>query len=285
MRKSIILLSVVAMALLGVLACNKSSTQDEPRCIVLSAAKLAQEAKKLVLEPDATKDGIRSIEFTESGRYIICRVVTKADEDLEYICGTYSMNGQTYVMEGYGSVTIEGNQVTIEREEGETTVVEFEEAETYPENDFYTTVARAWKVEKTDLSATINGKTVGVVRSGCDLPALVAELEEKGNLDLNENAVAGFVVDRISFTLAKTIEVAFTEKDSFVGDIALSETGEFSYTLSGATGTSILSGSASGKLDDSIEEGKLYFISNGSVETQGGSSYAARVILVLVPAE
>lgn len=279
--KKFLLFAATAAAVLLAASCNKGG--QDSKATVLPAAKNVQEAKKLLLTP-SDKLGIVSIEFTEGGRYIVRNQVTHAGDDAEYIRGTYTVSGQVYTLSGFGKVTITNNQVTIERQGGETTTVGYTQAETYPQNDFYLTVARAWKVDKTDLSVNIDGKSVGVVKSGCDVPAIVAELKQKASLNINEATVAGFVVKEINFTLAKTIEVAFTEKESFVGQINLSPSGDFSYKLEGSTGNSIINGSASGKLDNTIENGKLYFTINGNVETDGGKTYTARVIFILSPA-
>ena len=274
MKKFILLAASIAAVLMCV-SCNKGGNGKT----VLPAPANAQYAKKMNLQNNTS--GIRSIELTESGRFIVAEV---KDGKTTYMRGKYTVlkSTQEYLLNGYGTVTIEDNNITVAPEKGDTITVTFTEAESFPENEFYTTIARAWKVDKTDLSVNLNGTVVGVVKNGCDIPAIASELNSKG-LNINVAALEGFVVSEINYTMAKTIEIAFTGKQSFVGSFSLSETGTFGYTLEGNKGNDIISGSATGSIDNTKEEGKIY-VSFSCEVTSGSSSYNGTVMFILSPA-
>ena len=194
--KKVLLFCAAAAALLLSASCNKGGDNKE---VVLPAAKYAEQAKKLNLLNSDSNPGIKSIEFTES------------------------VNNNVYTLSGEfaATVTVIGGQITIQTSE-DTIVLNYEEADKYPANDFYTTIARAWKVDKTDISVNFDGKSaVGVVKNGCDIPAILKELEEKANVDLKDEDFSGYVVSEINFTLSKTIEIAFTGKAPVAGSLAL----------------------------------------------------------------
>lgn len=274
MKKFFLLAAGIAAILMGV-SCNKGGNGKT----VLPAPPNAERAKKLNLENNAGK--IHSIELSESGRYIVTK---EKDGDIAYLRGEYSIvkASEEYTLNGYGTVVIDGNNVIVSPKGGETITVAFTEAAQFPENEFYTTLARAWKVDKTDLSVNMNGTVVGVVKNGCDLPAIASELNSKG-LEINVAALEGFVVSEINFTMAKTIEIAFTGKQSFVGSFNLSESGAFAYTLEGLRGNEIISGSASGNIDNTKEEGKIYVTFACEVKS-GNSNYSGSVMFILSPA-
>ena len=283
--KKIVLFCVAAAALVLSASCNKGGSSSS---VVLPAAKYTADAKKLLLdESSQSNPGIKSIEFTESGRYIVCRRVIKAVEEVEFLHGTYTVSNNEYILNGLGTVTVAGNQVTIQMGD-DNIVVTYTEAEKYPENEFYTTIARAWKVDKTDISVTINGSNVGVVKNGCDIPAILKELEGKANVDLKDDKMAGYVVSEINFTLSKTMEVAFNGEPSrspVAGPISLSADGSFSYVLSGAANVDVLSGSATGTIDTNpgLVANQILLSVNAEVTSESGKTYNGRVSFILSP--
>ena len=279
--KKVLLFCAAAAALVLSASCNKGGDNKE---VVLPAAKYAEQAKKLNLLNSDSNPGIKSIEFTESGRYIICMQVFEtgplavkavADPKIVYKHGTYTVN----------NITVIGGQITIQTSE-DTIVLNYEEADKYPANDFYTTIARAWKVEKTDISVNFDGKSaVGVVKNGCDIPAILKELEEKANVDLKDEDFAGYVVSEINFTMSKTIEIAFTGKDPVAGNISFSENGDVSYELSGSNGVEVLSGKASGKFDlnPGLGANQIMLTLDTELTTKSGKTYTGKVSFILSP--
>lgn len=293
--KKVLLFCAAAVALLLSASCNKGGDTKE---VVLPAAKYAEQAKKLNLLNSDSNPGIKSIEFTESGRYIICHQVLEkaplavkavANPTVKYFHGTYTVNNNVYTLSGEfaSTVTVIGGQITIQTSE-DTIVLNYEEAEKYPANEFYTTVARAWKVDKTDISVNFDGKSaVGVVKTGCDIPAILKELEQKANVDLKDEEFAGYVVSEINFTMSKTMEVAFTGKDPIAGPISFSENGAVSYELNGSNGVEILSGSATGtfNLNPGLGSNQIMLTLNTEITTKSGKTYNGNVSFILSPAE
>ena len=282
--KKILLFCAAAAALVLSASCNKGGSSSSP--VVLPAAKYTAEAKKLLLDESAASNpGLVSIEFTESGRYIICQRLLKSDDKLNYTRGTYTVSNNVYNLSGVGTATIAGNQVTLQLN-GENIVVTYEEADKYPANEFYTTIARAWNVDKTDISVNFDGKSaVGAVKKGCDIPAILKELEEKAGVDLKDEDFAGYVVSEINFTMSKTIEIAFTGKPSVAGPINISENGSLSYTLSGSNGVEIFTGSATGNFNLNPELGanQILLTLNTELTTKSGKTYQGHVSFVLSP--
>jgi len=269
--------AIIATALVGV-SCNKGGNSGET---ILPPPANAAVAKKMNLK--GTPGGIQYVELTESGRYIVAEEV---DGKIVHRRGKYTTlkATETYILEGYGTISIDGNTktITVDPKDSEPITVAYEEASTYPESDFYTTLARAWKVEKSDLAVNMDGKSIGVVKNGCDLPAIAAELNSKG-LSINVDALAGYVVKELNFTKAKTIEIAFTGKDSFVGSFNLNENGKFDYKFEGSVGNQMISAQANGNVDNTQESGKLYVTFNTKVSS-AGKEYTGTVMFILVPA-
>lgn len=289
--KKVLLFCVAAAALVLSASCNKGGNG----AVVLPAAKYSAEAQKLVLDMTSDKNpGIHSIEFTESGRYLICWKETKAvvEETVRYESGTYTVNNGEYILKNAsgkaaGTVTVSGNQVTITLNGENIGALPIESvADKYPENEFYTTIARAWNVDKTDISVKFDGQTsVAVTYDGCDIPAILKELEKKAQVDLKDEDFKGYVVSEMNFTMSKTIEVSFTGKDSVAGPISISEDGSVSYTLSGSNGVEVLSGSATGKFDlnPGLGSNQIMLTLNTELTTKSGKTYQGHVSFVLSP--
>lgn len=289
--KKILLFCAAVAALVLSASCNKGASSSE---VVIPAAKYSTDAKKLILLDSDSNPGIKSIEFTESGRYIVCRQIidvppmaVKANTPVEYIHGTYTVKDNVYNLNGFGTVTVVPGQVTINTTDGDNIVVNCTEGDKYPSSQFYTTIARAWKVDKTDVSIVFEGSTaVGVVKNGCDIPALLKELEEKAGMDLNDEAAAGAIVKEINFTLSKTIEIVFTGRSTVAGPLSISESGDVSYELSGSVGVEVLSGKANGKfnLNPGLGANQIMLTLDAEVTSKSGKTYKGNVGFVLSPA-
>lgn len=288
--KKVLLFCAAAAALLLSASCNKGADNKE---VVLPAAQYTAQAKKLELLDSDKNPGLKSIEFTESGRYIICKqallggaAAVKAETPVTYLHGTYTVNNNVYTLSNFGTITVIDGQITINLSDGDNIVLNYTEAEKYPANDFYTTIARTWKVDKTDISVNFDGKSaVGVVKNGCDIPAILKELEEKANVDLKDEDFSGYVVSEINFTMSKTIEIAFTGKAPVAGSLALSENGTLSYELNGSNGVEVLSGKANGKFDlnPGLGANQIMLTLDTELTTKSGKTYTGKVSFVLSP--
>lgn len=298
--KRILFFCAAVAALVLSASCNKGGSGSGTASgseVVIPAAKYSAEAKKLILpESDSSNPGIKSIEFTESGRYIICRQVftgplgplaVKAETPLQYIHGTYTVKDNVYNLNGFGTVTVVPGQININTIEGDNINITYTEGDKYPSNQFFTTLARAWKVDKTDISVKFDGSSaVGVVKTGCDIPAILKELEQKANVDLKDEELTGYIVKEINFTLSKTMEVVFTGRDPIAGPISISENGDVAYELSGSSGVEVLSGKANGKfnLNPGLGSNQIMLSLDTEVTTKSGKTYKGTVSFILSPA-
>ena len=260
--KKLLYFTAIAAALLAVSSC-KEKPIDQPD--VLPAPANAAYAKKMVL---ATSDlNIKSIEFTEGGRYIVAflevenfsAAPTKAvGGNLGYLTGIYTVSGNTYKLQGFGTVTIDGNTVTINPDNGPQIQTTFSDATQNPGGDIYTTVARTWKVDNSRITVNADGHTVSVTKAGCDLPSVAAELVGKG-VKINPERVAGYVVKEVIFTKSKTFSVTFTGAEAFVGEFDLKADNTFSYDFEGNSGNDFFNASSNGSVNYVAEDQQLVF--------------------------
>ena len=283
--KKLVYFTAIAAALLAASSCQEKPI-DQPE--VLPAPANAVNAKKLVL---ANNDlNIKSIEFTEAGRYIIAIVEaapvssapTKAAGDIiSYLTGSYTVNGNTYNLQGYGSVTVDGTGVTVAPNEGSSIETTCTETAQNPQTDFYTTIARTWKVDNSRISVNANGNNVTVTKTGCDLPSVAAELNQKG-VNINPSRVAGYVVKDVIFTKSKTFAVEFTGNDPFVGEFDLGSDHTFTYNFDGNSGNDFFNASSSGSVNYVAEDQQLVFSVNAVLKNADGSkTYSGSVTMFL----
>ena len=242
--KKLFLLTALTAGLIAVAACKKDKPVNPE---VLPEPAEASLAKKLDLADNAQH--ITSIEFTEAGRYIITFYEADPDDYIatksfgymyRHITGAYTFNNNTYNLEGYGKVTINGSNVTVTPTDGTETTARFTEQEAYPEWDFLITLARTWKVDNTRVAVTMNGNAVTVTKQGCDIPSIAEELRQKG-VQINTESVAGYVVEDIIFTRNKTFAIEFTGRDPFVSEFVLAQNQEFSIKTPQNNGLSLSS--------------------------------------------
>lgn len=272
-----ILATVVAAA-----SCKKGN-QDNDAAVKLEAPALATKAVKLDLSTNNLN--IRTIEFTEAGRYLLTieknEPVAVKSSTGSYIfkSGSYTVSGTTYTLNGWGTVNVSGNSVTATPNQGTAVTVTATPVNPLPETDFYVTLARTWKVDKVRLSANVTGNAVTITKNGCDLPAIAAELNQYG-AGIKPESVEGYVVKDIIFTRSKTFAVEFTGKDPYVGDVInISNDGTFAYELKGA-GNGIINGKAEGKVEYLAEDQQMLFTISVAA-TDSSNSYNGTIFFWL----
>lgn len=283
--KKLVYFTVIAAALLAASSCQEKPI-DQPE--VLPAPANAANAKKLVLSDNALN--IKSIEFTEAGRYLIAflevapvsSAPTKAAGDmLSYLTGSYTVSGNTYKLQGFGSVTIDGNGVTVNPDNGTQINTTFSDATQNPGSDIYTTVARTWKVDNSRITVNADGKNVTVTKPGCDLPSVAAELVQKG-VKINPDRVAGYTVKDVIFTKSKTFAVEFTGQNPFVGEFDLKADNTFSYDFEGNSGNDFFNASSNGSVNYVAEDNQLVFSVNAVLKNSDGSkTYSGTVTMYM----
>ena len=238
MKKSLILLALSALMIPAFIACNKDDSKDE-NAAKFEAPKFQKAAQKLTLN-----DGdIKFIEFTESGRYIMEKVVTKAEESV-FFTGTFTVNGTTYTLSGDFKGTIEvsgtGSNVSVTvSEDGQASVTVTAEAEE-PASD--ETVFRTWSID--NLRIKVSGgdlDAAGVsytTKKGADLDEIAQYLKDNG-VNFNADEYKGYNIKTITVSGCGGFIVEFTGAEAYVGSSNVSSA-SFSYDFTVGTGGSNL---------------------------------------------
>lgn len=238
MKKSLILLALSALMIPAFIACNKDDSKDE-NAAKFEAPKFQKSAQKLTL-----KDGdIKSIEFTESGRYIMEKVVTKAEESV-FFTGTFTVNGTTYTLSGdfKGTVEVSGTGANVSvtvSEDGQAAVTVSAEAEEPASDD---TVFRTWTIDNLRIKVTGGDlKDAGVsytTSNGADLDEIAQYLKDNG-VNFNAEEYKGYNIKTITVSGCGGFIVEFTGAEAYVGSSNVSST-SFSYDFTVGTGGSNL---------------------------------------------
>ena len=265
MKKSLLIFALAALMMPAFVSCSKDNKDKDIKDATptFEAPKFQNEAMKLTLvqtppvtpepgeQPAPTSD-IKSIEFTEGGIYIVARynrptstsTVTKADddEDLIYITGTYTMNGKTYVMEGFGTVTVEGEGETvsvtiteIDNETGEETTYDVEGNAEVPEetNDVY----RTWIVDELYIKVTggdLDKAGVSKTFKGCNMRE-IADYLKKNKVSFDDSDLDKYNITNITISGMGTFLIQFSDADPFVG-VSDVNSGKFEYDFSASKG-------------------------------------------------
>ena len=283
-RFSRILLVAVALFSVTLVSCNKDNSKtEEPE---FTAPANAANAKKVVVNsvvPGSTRQ-VKELEFTEGGYAIITYIKSKADTEEEVEVKTYTYSNGEYTIAGFGSVKIEGNNVTITTPEETITVTATVTDTAAPqEGSIQFNLYRAWTLY--DLKVSV---------SGGDLPAGIGKLFtapvtmekidkwlKEQNVKVPEDIViTNYDVKDVNFTKEGTILINFTKAEPFKGEFNLSGK-NFSYVLNGV-GNYIFNGQASGTVDFFRENNVDYcsWSVTGKIEN-GSKTYNSEIELTL----
>lgn len=238
MKKSLFLLALSALMIPAFIACNKDDSKDE-NAAKFEAPKFQKSAQKLTL-----KDGdIKSIEFTESGRYIMEKVVTKAEESV-FFTGTFTVNGTTYTLSGdfKGTVEVSGTGANVSvtvSEDGQAAVTVSAEAEEPASDD---TVFRTWTIDNLRIKVTGGDLDAAGVsyttKKGADLDEIAQYLKDNG-VNFNAEEYKGYNIKTITVSGCGGFIVEFTGAEAYVGSSNVSSA-SFSYDFTVGTGGSNL---------------------------------------------
>lgn len=238
MKKSLILLALSALMIPAFIACNKDDSKDE-NAAKFEAPKFQKSAQKLTL-----KDGdIKYIEFTESGRYIMEKVVTKAEESV-FFTGTFTVNGTTYTLSGdfKGTVEVAGTGANVSvtvSEDGQAAVTVSAEAEEPTSDD---TVFRTWAIDNLRIKVTGGDLDAAGVsyttKKGADLDEIAQYLKDNG-VNFNAEEYKGYNIKTITVSGCGGFIVEFTGAEAYVGSSNVSSA-SFSYDFTVGTGGSNL---------------------------------------------
>ena len=248
MKKNIILLALAAMIAPAFVSCNKDDGMDETK-IEFQAPAFQKAARKLTFE---TGD-IKSIEFTESGRYIIEKVVTKA-EDTVLITGTFTVDGATYVLSGDFNGTVElssGTDARVEvtvTEDGAASVTVTADAESPASED---ALYRTWGIDNLRIKVTggdLNDAGVSyTTTSGADLDEIAKYLKDNG-VNFNAEEYKGYNIKSITVSGCGGFIVDFLDADPYIGQSDVDGQG-FSYDFTvGSGGSNIINAKGEGSV-------------------------------------
>jgi hypothetical protein len=208
-------------------SCNKGNEthMDEP------ATKAQAQVIKFSTDVPIGALNIHTIELTEASRYIVAYSQTKATGDNIFF-GTYTYSNGTYNLLGFGSIVINGNQVTINTETagGSPVTAGATITPTTTSDTPHDNLCRNWKVGKTIFG--ISGGPFGkagiekVFNNGINMSEIIAWVEDN-NISISEEdkqSLLKYSVKEVSLTGAGAIAVSFSQADPFVGTYKLNDT-------------------------------------------------------------
>lgn len=263
MKKIIVFAAIAAMVIPFVSCNNKIDYGDGPQAKI-EKAKYTEVAKKVTIKEGtaSTTQGIKEIEFTDGGRYIITRNQgTKAEGD-EILTGTYRIENLIYILENFGSVEFGSDgSLTIKLSNGDTVTGSYEEEDKLPDNDFTRDIAHTWKIDGVDLSVVADGKNVGVSKpnGGCNLEVIGQELLDQAknlgaNVSLDLSKFKGYNVVSLSFTSSNTFIVEFSGAEPFKANVSGITGYSFKYKLEVGSENDILNAEAECKFEPQTEK-------------------------------
>ncbi|MBP5626002.1 MAG: hypothetical protein J6W98_03700 [Bacteroidales bacterium] len=220
MRK--ILLAATVVALLPLLiACDKTNVGTDTR---FEDPRFVQYAGQLILDGPGVKSAdavtvsgstLASIELTESGLYAIGEIV---DGALRYSIGDYTVDGEVYTLNGYGTIQFDNSGdsqeveliVTPAGSATRTFTARFVRAA--GRNQLY----RGWTVEKTRV--TILGWTTAAADfAGCNFQEIADFIRNSGHV-IPDDIPTGLSLRTVSFTGTEKILFGFTDGRADVGE-------------------------------------------------------------------
>jgi hypothetical protein len=263
MKKFLVFAALAAMV---ITSCNQNKVDygvsDGPKAKIEKAAN-STNAKKVVIS-GAAKDklGYNQFEATDGGRFIIDKgTPVKADDDVDYITGTYVFADGVYTLtvngKKFGTVKIDGNNIEFNLE-GEdpvsgTIVVE----DKLPSSDTVDGFAQTWTIEKIDVSiVTENKQNIGFMKTGCDLPVIAQEIINQAkalniDVDIDLSQLEGMKVTYLSLTSSGTLIIEFENAKAIKAEVSNLDlsTGAFHYDIQADNGNEIINASADCKFE------------------------------------
>lgn len=232
--KKIFVYALGAMALLAV-SCNKNNSAQP-------SAPATQELAQVIKFPTPLVVGaysFQSIELTEASRYIAEYTQTKA-LDSEILFGKFTFSNGVFTLEGLGSLTIEGNTVSLNPSTAGsgTITVQATIIPTSSKDPNVVSASRNWKVTKVIVGVTgktEGGKNVGgeKIFNSLDLGKIAQWAKNEGLTisDEDMNNLAQYSVTEVCLTAAGSFVVDFSQADPIYGQYNLAST-NLAFTIS-----------------------------------------------------
>lgn len=251
MKKLFVLAALAALVVIP--SCQQIDLGGKTAQPKIEKAPKTDVAKKVVINEGPAKDkGYKEIDLGDSGIYCIEKLASKAD-DIEVLTGTYSTSdGKTFILTGFGTIIIDGNNITIKRTGESDVTATCTQAEKLPESQFTTDIAHSWSIYKVDLSVTASGKNIGITKEGCDLEQIGKELlaqAEKLNVKIDNfdpNTLKGYNVKRLTVTSSKSFIIEFYTNPPapFKADVSNFVDYKFVYEIKNGSGNEIINATA-----------------------------------------
>lgn len=246
--KAIIKWSLVALVILP-LACSKTKGSEDEDMDMPATKELAQVIKfNKPVAIDAKS--LNSIELTEASRYIIEYDQTKADWGTSILYGTYRYSNGTFILQGFGSLKINGNQVTITPLSAEGDSIEANATITpiTTSDDINKNACRNWKIGQ--IIFGMSGGEFGqagiekVFNNGINMKEITEWASEYFTISQADiESVSGYSVKEICMTGSGSFVISFSGEDPFYG----------SFDITGSTFSFV------------FDEDDIPFISNGKL--------------------
>ncbi len=232
MKKYLFMLA--AMAALPMTFSSCSSNDDNSTIIIKSSnTEFTDEAKKLDFGAGLKLNDaqlIKSIELTESGRYIVRLKETensqdektRADsDDITYLTGFYHIlvKGESYRLDNFGDLTlkIEGNviYITIKLLNGNSINAEAttgDVIEAISNSQFTKNLCQYWQVNKTRLRLT-NKKGLKLARdfNGCNLREIKKYIEDNSDCRIKETFETKSQLTNMTFSKYATFQLYYKD--------------------------------------------------------------------------
>lgn len=257
MKKFLVFAALAAMV---ITSCNQNKvdygTNDGPKPKIEKASK-ANYAKKIVVTGAPTEQlGITKFEATDGGRFCIEKnVVAKADNDVDYITGTYEFADGVYTLyvdgKKFGTVTIKDGNIEFKLEGEEPVTGKGEEEDKLPGSDVVDGLAQTWIIDKIDVSIVADGKNIGFNKPGCDLPAIADEIIAQAKnlgvtVNIDKEQFKGMKVTYLSLTSSGSLIIEFEDAKAIKAEVSGLDisTGKFHYDVQANNGNQIINASA-----------------------------------------
>lgn len=226
--KKILLAASLAALLPFLFSCTKNNQDDnhfeEPRFIqyagqlVINNVNAAPsiQSKAVAVPADVTVSIVESVEFTESGVYV---VGINTGGQVSYKTGTYTVTGNAYTLNGFGSVDfvqISGTSAeAIVKYEGRTEQV----TGTYRQNPRTEAIYRGWNIDKTRVTVYGFHTPASADFSGCNFQEIAKFLRDNGH---DPGEVPAGNLSSVSITGSGSIIFSYTDGTADVGDCTVS---------------------------------------------------------------
>ncbi|MBR4659878.1 MAG: hypothetical protein IKO77_00400 [Bacteroidales bacterium] len=263
----------IALAIPMIIACDKEK-EDDPGSVPSEAYK--------AFELDVTF-GNNHISFNQSGTFCAVlerELLTKAEDEFEYISGLYTVVGSdflTFVLNGVGTLEVpnkDGEANIVFTPEGGNESVVRGQVKHDPSTGSHADLSRTWIPDSTIVSFQIPGTPEFATdkMKGFDLNAIEA-FAAKNGVYMKTPFPAGLAAEYFAFFPDEYLSVKFKNGDTYVATVKGMKISAVSQK-----DLKYIAGSATAK----IVKGKLIFTINARFENGDGKNVSTKAYITLV---